>query len=181
MLKLRGFEPSDAEIIVQWIGCEREFRMWCADQYDHFPIKAEDMVTMYEKRGKTGTFFPMTVVDENDDAAGHLILRYADEFREVVRFGFIIIDDSLRGRGIGREMLRLAKEYAVSVLGAKWLTLGVFANNLSALKCYRSVGFHEAGREVEEFEIFDEKWKCIEMLYDVSEQTTKCEGDKSNS
>ena len=164
MLKLREFIPSDAEKIVTWTGCEREFRMWCADRYDHFPINAEDMVSMYEEHEKTGAFFPMTAVDENDNAVGHLILRYTDEVHEEIRFGFVIVDSSLRGRGAGREMLELAKRYASGVLGAKRITLGVFGNNIPALKSYKAAGFKEEDGSTE-FEIFGEKWKCIEMIY----------------
>lgn len=166
MLKLREFQPPDAEKIVAWTGCEREFRMWCADRYEHFPITAEDMISMYEEQVKAGTFFPITAVDENDNVAGHLILRYTDEVHEEVRFGFVIVDSSMRGRGVGREMLELAKRYASGVLGAKRITLGVFENNSPALKSYKAAGFKEVGGS-KEFEIFSEKWKCIEMVYDV--------------
>ena len=167
MLKLREFKPSDAEKIVTWTGSEREFRMWCADQYDRFLISSGDMISMYEERRKTGTFFPLTAVDENDNVTGHFILRYTDEVHEDIRLGFVIIDSSLRGRGIGRELLELAKQYASGVLGARRITLGVFGNNSPALKSYKAAGFREVGGS-EGYEIFGEKWECIEMICDTA-------------
>ena len=38
---------------------------------------------------------------------GHLIMRYTDEKQTVLRLGFVIVDDSKRGLGYGKEMLRL--------------------------------------------------------------------------
>ena len=158
---LREFKDDDAEKIVKWIGSERDFRLWSADRYDNYPIKPDDMTAMYDKCGKNGTFFPMTAVEEY--VIGHLILRYTDEECETVRFGFIIVDNASRGRGAGRKMLELAKEYAVNTLNAKKLTLGVFDVNIAALRCYRAAGFNEVVQDEEIYEILGEKWKCIEM------------------
>jgi RimJ/RimL family protein N-acetyltransferase len=158
---LREFKDSDAEKIVKWIWSERDFRLWCADRYENYPISPDDMTAMYAKCRKTGTFFPLTAVEE--DVVGHLILRYTDEKRETVRFGFVIVDSTVRGRGVGRKMLELAKEYAVNVLNAKKLTLGVFDVNRAALRCYRAAGFTEVGSGGEVFEILGESWKCTEL------------------
>ena len=119
------------------------------------------MTAMYDECGKTGAFFPMTAVEE--DIVGHLILRYTDEKHETVRFGFVIVDNAVRGSGRGRKMLELAKEYAVKVLNARKLTLGVFDVNTAALRCYKSVGFTETGCDDEAFEVLGESWKCIEL------------------
>ena len=60
---LREFADSDAETIIKWTGSEREFRLWCADRYENYPISAADMTAMYDECGKTGAFFPMTAVE----------------------------------------------------------------------------------------------------------------------
>ena len=159
---LREFADSDAEKIVSWTGSERAFRLWCADRYEKYPISAADMTAMYDECGRTGTFFPMTAV-ENDIVAGHLILRYTDEKHETVRLGFVIVDNAVRGRGKGREMLELAKKYAVNVLNARKLTLGVFDVNTAALSCYKAAGFTEIGSDEEVFEVLGESWKCLEL------------------
>lgn len=158
---LREFADSDAETIIKWTGSEREFRLWCADRYEKYPISAADMTAMYAECGKTGAFFPMTAVEE--DIVGHLILRYTDEKHETVRFGFVIVDNAVRGSGRGKKMLELAKEYAVKVLNARKLILGVFDVNTAALSCYKSVGFTETGCDDEAFEVLGESWKCLEL------------------
>ena len=162
MLRLRPYEPFDAQTIIPWIGDEAAFRKWCADRYDSYPITAEDMNDNYKKCAESGGFFPMTAVDDSG-IVGHLIMRFTDDEKTVIRFGFVILDDKMRGKGYGGDMLREAIGYAFEKLNAKKITLGVFDNNEAAYRCYRSVGFSEITGKTETFRVFNEEWKCIEM------------------
>lgn len=159
-LRLRPYEASDAQTIISWIGDEFSFRKWCADRYDRYPITAEDMNGNYDKCAASGGFFPMTAVDDSG-IVGHLIMRYTDDEKTVIRLGFIIVDDKKRGMGYGGKMLDEAIRYAFEKLNAQKITLGVFDNNEAAHRCYRSVGFTDT--TTENFPIFNEEWKCIEM------------------
>jgi RimJ/RimL family protein N-acetyltransferase len=140
-MRLRSFETEDAVIIASWIKNEREFRLWSADRFGCYPFDPMIMVSQYSESVKTGAFFPVTVVDDEGNIIGRLILRYTDEVHKTVRFGFVIVDRSLRGRGTGREMLALAKKYAAEVLHAERISLGVFECNEAAAGCYRAAGF----------------------------------------
>ena len=162
-MHLRKFLPVDAQTILSWISNEREFRMWSADRFGDYPITPSDLVAHYDECSSSGTFFPLTAVDENDIVLGHLILRYVNEKKNEVRFGFVIVDNKTRNRGVGRNMLELAKSYAFDVLHAEKLSLAVFENNLPALKCYKAAGFCELNKSNEAYIIFDEKWNCVEM------------------
>lgn len=161
-MKIREFIPADAERIVSWISNEREFRLWCADRYEHFPISADDIIEQYAESRKSGRFFPYTAEDEKGFPIGHFILRYPDDDMSVLRLGFVIIDNSKRGKGIGCELVKLAKNYASEVLHAHKLTLGVFENNIAARKCYVSSGFVPIGCSGK-LTFFNEKWDCIEL------------------
>lgn len=166
-LKLRPYKPSDAKTIVSWIKDERELRKWSSDRYGAYPITAEDINHKYmECNGdcvELDNFYPMTAVDEQG-VVGHLILRYTDGAKKVIRIGFVIIDDSKRGMGYGKQMLQLAIRYAFEMLKAEKITLGVFENNPSAYHCYKASGFREASKGQDFFcEILGEKWKCIEL------------------
>jgi RimJ/RimL family protein N-acetyltransferase len=103
----------------------------------------------------------MTAFDESG-VVGHLILRYTDAEKKVIRFGFVIVDDAQRGKGYGKQMLRLAAKYAFEIFGAEKITLGVFDNNDSAYGCYKAVGFEENGEEMF-CELFGKQWRIIEM------------------
>lgn len=162
-LRLRPYKPCDAARIVSWIRDEEAFRKWSADRYDRYPISPEDMNRHYGAFADSDAFFAMTAFDERG-VAGHLIMRFTDEEKQVLRFGFVIVDDSRRGMGYGKEMLRLAMRYAFEILKVKKITLGVFENNEPAHYCYRSVGFRDVGQEeAEYYHVLGQEWKCLEL------------------
>ena len=163
MLRLRPYKRCDAEYIACWFEEERAFRKWCADRYDHYPVSAEDINRHYDSYGDSDAFFQFTAFDEQGPA-GHLTMRFTDEAKQTVRFGFVVVDSSRRGMGYGKEMLRLAIQYAFEILKARKITLGVFENNPRAYRCYQSVGFEPAVQgEPQYYHVFGEDWKCLEM------------------
>ncbi len=163
MLRLRPYKKCDAQHIVCWIKDEISFRQWCADRYDHYPITADDMNAHYSAFEMTDTFFPFTAFDDSG-VAGHLIMRFTDEAKTTLRFGFVIVDDSKRGKGYGKEMLTLAIRYGFDIMKAERITLGVFENNLSAYHCYIASGFRDiTPHDAETYQILGECWKCLEL------------------
>lgn len=157
---LRSFSMEDAPTILGWCKDKRAFRLWSADRYKDFPALPEEMKKQYEDDNK----LPFTAL-EDGEIVGHIMLRFPSEDKSVVRFGFVIVDDAKRGKGLGKQMLKLAMGMAIKELGAKKITLGVFCDNLSALECYESVGFRSVGEEV--YRIDGEDWKGVEMEYKV--------------
>ncbi|MDO4992716.1 MAG: GNAT family N-acetyltransferase [Prevotellaceae bacterium] len=155
-MTLRPFQPFDAQEIFGWCTTMREFCLWSADRYKDFPAKPEDMLMQYEG----DNIFPFTAVVDGR-VVGHIILRYPTTDKSLIRFGFIIVDKNLRSKGYGKEMLRLAIDYAINKLSAKKITLGVFNENASALNCYKSVGFKIVGED--SYPIDGEEWKGVEM------------------
>lgn len=75
---------------------EITFRKWTSDRYESFPIKETDMNKKYiENNGdctEPDNFYPMTAFDESG-IVGHLIMRFTDEKKTILRFGFVIVDD----------------------------------------------------------------------------------------
>lgn len=167
MLRLRPYKACDADTIVSWIKDEVSFRKWSSDRYESFPITEADMNKKYmDCNGDctdTDNFYPMTAFDESG-IVGHLIMRFTDDKKTILRFGFIIVDDSKRGMGYGKEMLQLSLKYAFEILKVKKVTLGVFENNPSAYFCYKSAGFKDVQTdEPEYYSVMGEKWKCLEL------------------
>ena len=95
---------------------------------------------------KGENMYPLTAVVE-EKIIGHILLRFPSEDKSVIRFGFVIVDDSKRGKGYGKQMLQLAILKAKQDFGARNITLGVFDNNPSAIHCYESVGFVVTGTD----------------------------------
>jgi len=161
---LRKYKESDADKILSWISTEREFRLWSADRYETYPIGPDDINLNYSRCSKADNFYPLILVDEKENIIGHLILRNPGENKEIVRFGFIIVDNKVRGKGYGKSLLNLAIKYAKEELSATEISLGVFKNNESAYNCYCSVGFKEVKAEKGAYMYEDEIWDCAEMI-----------------
>ena len=164
-MKLRPYKAIDGNTIAGWIRDERTLRMWSSDRFGDYPVTAEDINYKYlECNGdcaEPDNFYPVMAIKDGKPV-GHLILRYTDS--ETIRFGFVIVDDSLRGKGYGKEMLKLAIDYTFNILGAKRITLGVFDNNPGAYCCYKAAGFEEIENDKGfTIEMLGEKWKIIEM------------------
>ena len=166
-LIIRPYKPKDAESIISWIKDERAFRKWSSDRYGAYPITSEDINYKYMKCngdcGEWDNFYPITAVDAHGPV-GHLIMRYTNKEKTIIRLGFIIVDDSKRGMGYGKIMIQMAMRYAFDMLKAEKITLGVFDNNPSAYYCYKAAGFKEIPMTEDiVLEILGEKWKCIEL------------------
>ena len=86
--------------------------------------------------------------------------------KEVVRLGFIIVDNNVRGKGYGKILINEAIKYSKEELGAKEISLGVFTNNENALHCYKSIGFKVIRIEKNVYKFYDEHWDCAEMILD---------------
>ncbi len=170
MFRLRPYKAIDAKTIIAWCKDEVSFRRWTSDRYDHFPITEDDMNQKYFAYNgdcpDADNFYPMTAFDDSG-TVGHLIMRFTDEQRMTLRFGFVIIDDSKRGKGYGKEMLQLALKYAFEILRVEKVTLGVFDNNKAAYHCYKAAGFRDVEMDAEEIcEVCGESWRILELEID---------------
>ena len=155
-MTLRPFSINDASTILSWCKDKHAFRLWSADRYKDFPAQPDEMMEQYEGNN----MYPLTAV-MGKTIVGHILLRFPSEDKSVIRFGFVIVDDSKRGKGYGKQLLCLAIDYAQRELGAQKITLGVFCDNLSAVECYKSVGFRITGTDA--YPIDGEAWKEYEM------------------
>lgn len=165
VLQLRDYEKSDAKHIASWCENETVFHMWCADEYSKYPITADDINKYYERKGKN-QIKKLTAFDENG-IVGHFTIRIIDSKENVARIGFVIVNNKRRGQGMGKKMINLALNYAREKMNAKKTTLGVFENNKSAYRCYKSVGFREfEPPKTEIYNILGKKWICRELKYE---------------
>ncbi len=161
-MRLRAFTKEDAQTICGWIRTEKEMYQWSADRINMFPLRPEYIEKEYAMPMASGRFFPLVMVDEEDTPVGQFIIRYPKPDDDTtVRFGFVVVNPDIRGKGYGKQMLTLGIEYVKEHLGAKRITLGVFSNNDKARYCYESVGFREYKRKDSQLQIGI--WECIDM------------------
>lgn len=162
-ISIRPYQSSDAALITSWLKSEYLMRQWCADRYERYPVTPEEMNAYHERNIDGQRSLALTMTD-SDDIVGYITLRIPADDPTEQRLGFVIVDDSKRGRGLGKTLVSMAIKYAFETLGATKVSLGVFENNPSAIHCYEAAGFHRVAlRETESYECLGETWNCIEM------------------
>lgn len=154
MLKLKPYEKKDAELLIRWLKNEITFRYWCTDTYEKFPPTETEINAFY---ASWGNHIKVFTAFDGESPVGHITMRYLDESKEEIRFGFILVDGEKRGKGYGKEILRLALRYAFDVLQVNAVTIGVFEQNIAARRLYETLGFTETG-EVKIYHFFGETW-----------------------
>ena len=164
MIRLRPYKECDAEVIAGWIRDEDVFLKWGGLLFGDFPISAKIINDKYrlENGGceEPANFYPWIALDEDDRIVGHFIMRYLNGDKRVIRFGWVIVDDSIRGKGYGTEMLRTGLKYAFDVLGAKIISIGVYENNEIAHNCYKKLGFEDKSiTKKEPFNVIEMEFK----------------------
>lgn len=161
MIRLRPYKKCDAEAIAEWVKDEDVFLKWGGKLFGEFPINADIIDEKYSlKNGdckEEDNFYPWTAIDEENRVVGHFIMRYLHGDNRILRFGWVVVDPSIRGKGYGTQMLRTGLKYAFEIMDADVVTIGVYENNDIAHECYKKVGFVD--REIVE----KEPWNVIEM------------------
>lgn len=111
MLRLKPYNKNDAEIIMSWIKDESAFYKWTAGVLGEYPISEEQFNTV-------SNLMAFTAIDDND-VVGFFTMRRPNELFNELRFGFVIVDSKKRGRGYGKNMLKLGlnmlKKYSVLI------------------------------------------------------------------
>lgn len=162
-MRLRPFILcSDFDIIKNWISDERTHAMWCANIIK-YPIEKENFESvMLEVADRCGDS-PFVATTDDGKVVGFFCYSL-DLSTNVGMLKFVIVDPLNRGKGLGKEMLKLAAEYAFKITKADAVQLNVFAENTRAKKCYESVGFTERKTDTGAFCFKDESWGRCNMV-----------------
>jgi len=162
MIVLRPYKRTDGPQIVKWLGDEKSFYQWSAGRLGTYP-PSEELLNQYkEEIEENEGVFQFTACNDAVPV-GYMIMRYLDEEHKKLRFGFVVVNNELRGNGIGRKMLKSALTYAFDVLQVEKVTIGVFENNPQAYSCYIHAGFHEVKGHTTNTTILGQEWPCREM------------------
>ena len=153
---------NDFDVIRTWITDERTHMMWCADLVP-YPLEKEKLrLFLSEISGKFGDS-PFVAADDEGRVVGFYCYSLNHETHEGM-LKFVIVDASVRGKGIGKEMIRIAVRKAFSDSEALAVQLNVFSENAGARRCYEGVGFTERKNTPDTFRYKDESWGRCNMI-----------------
>ncbi len=162
---MRPCKREDGRFLINWLTEERQMHMWCGDHFI-FPLTEEQMNGYYKEMEEDERSWGFTVLDQSGTPAGSFKMTRADYDAESIHLGFIVIDPKRRGQGLGREMVSMAVNYGVRLLGMKRITLKVFENNPGARRCYEKAGFAVESCNEKGFLYHDEMWSVFLMSYE---------------
>lgn len=162
-MRIRPYIPDrDYEHLSKWIGDERTHALWCANLLP-YPVTRKSFDDLLKKASMDWTDSAYTATENNGRPVGFFC--YSVNTEDNVGFlKFIIVDSAKRGKGYGKEMLRLALRYAFEITGAAAVQLNVFNENPLAKQCYEKIGFVQRSIDRNTFAYKDELWNRCNML-----------------
>jgi RimJ/RimL family protein N-acetyltransferase len=111
-----------------------------------FPSTMHDLEKFYEGVTGSKTEVIFAIADRKSHRhVGNVKLGPINWVHRGAMFGIMIGDKGLWGKGVGEEATRLMVDYAFRRLNLNRVTLGVFAEHKSAVRCYEKVGFRVEG------------------------------------
>lgn len=110
----------------------------------YFQIQAIDLATHLNWLQKLKEIPPKTIaffIEVNQKAVGVTYFHSIDEDTQSADWGIYLHDEAIRGKGIGKEALRLSLAYAQTTLQLRRVYLEVLSENGVAKHLYEQVGF----------------------------------------
>ncbi len=138
-MEIRRYEKKDGKKVLSWFDSREEFELWEADRFKRFPINDDELNSYYEKEGIEAYSFIF-----EGELRGHFAVKPLNE--KTARFFLIVLDKTLRGKGLGKRMLTLAMDF-VKQRGCDEVSICVFDENEGAVNCYKALGFEYSGEE----------------------------------
>lgn len=162
-MRLRPYIPSkDYEYIQNWVTDARVHALWCANLIP-YPMTANKLQDILEKDAQDWGGCAYVATDDDGIPVGFFVLAVNVSSNSGF-LKFVIVDNKLRGKGYGTQMIKLMLEYAFDVTGVSSVQLNVFDTNDRAKKCYSNAGFIEDSIEVNAFTYKDESWGRCHMV-----------------
>lgn len=160
VIRLEPFKRTDFKQLINWINSEEFLIQWSGNAFTH-PLN-EQQLDKYIESADTLAF---KVIDEKtEEVIGHISLGQIDNRNMSARIGKVLVGDmKMRGRSIGKQMMKAVLYIAFEELKLHRVTLGVYDFNTSAISCYEKIGFVKEGLLRESKKVGDTYWNLWEM------------------
>ncbi|MBW3696034.1 N-acetyltransferase [Vibrio sp. T187] len=154
-MQLVPFEDEHASIVKDWFESKQDALMWGGRVFG-WPLLSKAIIE--RSLANEIEFF---VLMNQDELVG--FIEFQTTSTNELRFCRVAVAPSSRGKGVGKVLIRAAIEKAKTNSDITVVTLAVFKNNVSAKKCYESIGFEVFDREPK-YKVFDgQVWPLYQM------------------
>lgn len=160
LIKLEPFKRSDFKQLINWIDSEGFLIQWSGNAFT-YPLHEQQL----EKYIESENTLAFKVIDEETkEVIGHISLGQIDNINKSARIGKVPVGDTrMRGRSIGKHMMKAVLHIAFDELKLHRVTLGVYDFNTSAISCYEKIGFVKEGLLRESKKVGETYWNLWEM------------------
>ncbi len=160
VIKLVPFKRSDFKQLINWINSEEFLIQWSGNAFT-YPLNEQQL----EKYTECANTLAFKIIDEETKAViGHISLGQIDNINKSARIGKVLVGNTnMRGRSIGKHMMKAVLRIAFDELKLHRVTLGVYDFNKSAISCYEKIGFVKEGLLRESKRVGKTYWNLWKM------------------
>lgn len=163
-MRLRPYVHShDFDLMKNWITDERAHALWCANRIA-FPLEKDDFGRFVEQQFEREGDQAFVAAKDDGRIVGFICCSVNFDSNEAM-LKFVLVDPSQRGKGYGKEMVKLAARYACDIAKASIVHLNVFTANAAARRCYENAGFTERNTADDAFVYKNETWGRCNMIW----------------
>lgn len=165
MVKLKYFERIDFKQLIDWIDSPQFLLQWGGPAFA-YPLTENQLEKYIENANNenSDTLIYKVTDNETGNVIGHISLGKIDRINKSARVGKVLVGDkSVRGKGVGKLLMKEILKVAFDELNLHRVSLGVFDFNLSAIACYEKAGFIKEGLLRDSRKNDDEYWNLWEM------------------
>lgn len=165
MIELQKFEKSDAGRLIGWMPDE-QFMVQAAGPLFKWPLDLSQVEQHMENaQGQRPTVYAFDAAEtRSGKIIGHVEITRIDYEKSNGMLGPLLIGEpDLRGKGYGREIVKLAVDFGFNIIGLDEIYLWVFEFNTAAIKCYEKAGFERCQYKESDYKLGDRSWNSIKM------------------
>ena len=157
---LAPIDVNDCEKFAKWMN---DFNVTDYTGRSAYMQTLESEKTWISNKANSNDYLMSIVTVDNDEVIGNIGLNEVDFIHRYAVLGIMIGESESRSKGYGTEAINLMLDFAFNYLNLNSVYLGVFACNERAIRCYKKVGFKEAGRLRQCRFINGKYYDCIHM------------------
>lgn len=154
---LRTFGEDDAPLLCSWIPDARANFLWGGPAFP-YPLQVEAVCEHIAKPEVT----PFLLI-EDGEPVGYIDL-YQVTPEEIRLCRVLVAHPQSRGKGWGKQLVKLALQVAKERKAVKRVSLAVFDQNEAAKACYQSLGFKVLPEETKVRRFGEENWTLLRMM-----------------
>jgi RimJ/RimL family protein N-acetyltransferase len=142
-ITLRPFESSDFKRLISWVPTWEAHRLWCGSFFG-YPLDESRLQCYLDSASQPNTRAIFTALLPSGEPVGHVEISQIWPYLSS-RLSRVLVVPDRRQLGIGASVVCRAVRFSFDEHHVDRIDLGVDADNLVAIRCYRRQGFELVG------------------------------------